>query len=53
MVERELREAEIFESNINKATQAEAPRACVFHMVIMRLWIKTQIDPQSLSFSSW
>lgn len=31
MVEQGFREAEIFESYINKATQAEAPRACVSH----------------------
>lgn len=31
MVEQGVKEAEIFQSNINKATQAEAPRACVSH----------------------
>lgn len=36
------REAEMFESNMSKATQAEAPRARVFRMVVSRFWIETE-----------
>lgn len=43
MLEQGFREAEILEANMSKATQANAPLAQVFHMVIIPLWNRAQV----------